>query len=89
MTMRATPRLLLITAWRLPPIVQSDDDLVRRTIGRNVFDVAVPDPERSEVVAMLDVQYRMHPAIGSLVGGLFYGGRLVHGAELAELVKPG
>ena len=62
---------------QLPPIVQSDDELVRRAIGRNVFDVTVPDPERSDVVAMLDVQYRMHPAIGALVGRLFYGGRLV------------
>ena len=66
---------------QLPPIVQSDDERVRRAIGRNVFDVTVPDPERSEVVAMLDVQYRMHPAIGALVGRLFYGGRLVHAAE--------
>lgn len=66
---------------QLPPIVQSDDDLVRRSIGRNIFDVAVPDPEHSEVVAMLRVQYRMHPAIGSLVGTLFYGGQLVHGAD--------
>ena len=66
---------------QLPPIVQSNDELVRRAIGRNVFDVAVPDPERSDVVAMLEVQYRMHPAIGELVGRLFYGGRLVHGAD--------
>ncbi|MEJ7596329.1 MAG: AAA domain-containing protein [Kofleriaceae bacterium] len=66
---------------QLPPIVQSNDELVRRTIGRNVFEVAIPDPARSEVVAMLEVQYRMHPAIGALVGGLFYGGRLSHGAD--------
>ena len=68
---------------QLPPIVQSDDELVRRTIGRNIFDVTVQSPETSELVAMLDVQYRMHPAIGALVGGLFYGGRLIHGADLA------
>ncbi len=66
---------------QLPPIVQSDDELVRRAIGRNIFDVTVPDPEHSEVVAMLGVQYRMHPAIGALVGELFYSGRLVHGAD--------
>jgi superfamily I DNA and/or RNA helicase len=66
---------------QLPPIVQSNDELVRRTIGRNVFDVTIPDPTRSEVVAMLEVQYRMHPAIGELVGRLFYGGRLVHAAD--------
>jgi superfamily I DNA and/or RNA helicase len=66
---------------QLPPIVQSDDDLVRRAIGRNVFDVTIPDPTRSDVVAMLEVQYRMHPAIGELVGRLFYGGRLAHRAD--------
>jgi hypothetical protein len=68
---------------QLPPIVQSNDDGVRRAIGRNIFDVTVPDPGRSEVVAMLGVQYRMHPTIGTLVGALFYGGRLAHGADLA------
>ena len=68
---------------QLPPIVQSNDELVHRSIGRNVFDVTIPDPMRSEVVAMLEVQYRMHPAIGALVGGLFYGGKLVHAADRA------
>jgi hypothetical protein len=66
---------------QLPPIVQSDDDLVRRSIGRNIFEVTVQDPAHSEVVAMLTVQYRMHPTIGALVGTLFYGGRLEHGAD--------
>lgn len=66
---------------QLPPIVQSDDEMVRRAIGRNIFDVTVPDPERSEAVAMLGVQYRMHPAIGELVGALFYGGKLAHAAD--------
>lgn len=69
---------------QLPPIVQSNDELVHRSIGRNVFDVTIPDPTRSEVVAMLEVQYRMHPAIGALVGGLFYGGKLVHAADRAS-----
>lgn len=69
---------------QLPPIVQSDDANVRRAIGRNVFEVAVPDPLRSDVVALLERQYRMHPAIGALVGRLFYGDRLVHAADRAE-----
>jgi AAA domain len=71
---------------QLPPIVQSNDDRVRRALGRNVFDVAIPDPERSDIVALLDVQYRMHPAIGSLVGRLFYGGRLVHAGAGTEAI---
>jgi superfamily I DNA and/or RNA helicase len=71
---------------QLPPIVQSDDELVRRAIGRSVFDVTVPEPAGSEVVALLDVQYRMHPAIGALVGDLFYGGRLVHAAPDVDAI---
>jgi hypothetical protein len=68
---------------QLPPIVQSDDARVRRAIGRNIFDVAVPDPTASPRVAMLATQYRMHPAIGALVGRLFYGDRLIHRADPA------
>ncbi|HEX7843105.1 MAG TPA: AAA domain-containing protein [Kofleriaceae bacterium] len=69
---------------QLPPIVHSRDDRVQRAIGRSVFDVTIPDPARSDAVAMLDVQYRMHPVIGELVGRLFYDGRLVHGADAAR-----
>jgi hypothetical protein len=65
---------------QLPPTVQSDDELVRRAIGRSIFEVS--GGER----VMLDVQYRMHPAIGSLVGELFYAGRLVHGATGTEAI---
>lgn len=68
---------------QLPPIAHSRDPVVQRAIARSVFDVTIPDPARSDAVAMLDVQYRMHPAIGGLVGQLFYDGRLAHGAELA------
>jgi len=69
---------------QLPPIVHSQDDRVQRAIGRSVFDVTIPDPGRSDVVAMLDVQYRMHPVIGALVGRLFYDGRLRHGVDVAS-----
>lgn len=68
---------------QLPPIVQSEDPIVRRTIGRNIFEL---HDERADVVAMLDVQYRMHPAIGALVGNLFYSGRLTHGAANTEAI---
>ncbi len=66
---------------QLPPIVQSNDDRVRRAIGRNIFDVTVPEPAQSPIVALLQTQYRMHPAIGAIVGGLFYDDRLVHRAD--------
>lgn len=67
---------------QLPPIVQATDATVRRAIGRNIFDVTVPAPEASPLVAMLETQYRMHPAIGAIVGRMFYGDRLVHRADL-------
>jgi len=70
---------------QLPPIVQADDERVRRAIGRTIFEVAVPDPERSDLVAMLTSQYRMQPAIGALVGSVFYSGRLEHCAEPTAL----
>ncbi|HEY0476312.1 MAG TPA: AAA domain-containing protein, partial [Kofleriaceae bacterium] len=72
---------------QLPPIVHARDDLVQRAIGRSVFEVTIPDPTRSDVVAMLDVQYRMHPVIGTLVGRLFYDGRLRHGADPARTTR--
>lgn len=69
---------------QLPPIVQSPEPFVQRAMGRNIFDVTVPDPHRNDLVVLLDTQYRMHPDIGDLVGDLFYQGRLKHGAVTAE-----
>jgi hypothetical protein len=69
---------------QLPPIVQSSEPFVQRAMGRNIFHVTVPEPHRSDLVVMLDTQYRMHPNIGDLVGGLFYEGRLRHGAVTRE-----
>jgi hypothetical protein len=69
---------------QLPSIVQSNSDYVRKVMGRNIFEVAVPEPLSSPMVAMLDVQYRMHPVIGELVSDLFYAGRLRHGGDLAR-----
>ena len=68
---------------QLPSIVQSNADYVRKVMGRNIFEVAVAEPLSSPLVAMLDVQYRMHPLIGELVSDLFYAGRLKHGGDLA------
>jgi len=65
---------------QLPPIVQSSSPFVRQAMGRSIFEVTVPEPETSDVVVMLDTQYRMHPEIGDLVSRLFYSSRLRHGA---------
>lgn len=61
---------------QLPPIVQSRAPFVHRAMGRNIFDVTVPQPLQSDFVALLDTQYRMHPAIGQLVSELYYEGYL-------------
>lgn len=81
----ATQKTVMIGDPRqLPPIVQSDDPLVHQVMGRNIFDVTVPAPESSPLVAMLETQYRMHPTIGDLVSELSYGGRLHHASSTAE-----
>jgi hypothetical protein len=65
---------------QLPAILQSPKPSVYQVMGRSIFDVGVTDPMTSDIVAMLEIQYRMHPKIGNLVGRLFYDGRLrTHG----------
>jgi Superfamily I DNA and RNA helicases and helicase subunits len=75
---------------QLPSIVQSNEEYVRKVMGRNIFEVTVAEPLSSPLVAMLDVQYRMHPLIGELVSDLFYAGRLKHGAipRCASALRP-
>jgi superfamily I DNA and/or RNA helicase len=69
---------------QLPPIVQSSADYVYRAMGRSIFEVTIPDPHHSDIVVMLDTQYRMHPTIGNLISDLFYEGRLRHGENTRE-----
>jgi len=44
----------------------------------------VADPMTSDIVAMLEIQYRMHPTIGDLVSRLFYDGRLKTRGDTAQ-----
>ena len=76
---------------QLPPIVQSRDAYVRKAMGRSIFAVSLPDPYRSDVVVMLNTQYRMHPKIGNMVSRLFYGGRLLNDAHTStrEVISAG
>ena len=69
---------------QLPSIVQSRDPFVRRAMGRSIFAVTVPHPLESDLVALLDTQYRMHPRIGELVSELFYEGQLHHGENTCD-----
>jgi superfamily I DNA and/or RNA helicase len=75
----AAERVIIVGDPRqLPPIVQSTEPYVQRAMGRSIFEITVPEPHNSDLVVMLDTQYRMHPKIGDLVGDLFYQGRLHH-----------
>jgi len=69
---------------QLPPIVQSSAPYVHRAMGRDIFSITVPRPLESNLVALLDAQYRMHPAIGDLVSQLFYHGHLSNGVAPGE-----
>ncbi len=69
---------------QLPPIVLARDPYVQQAMGRNIFDVTVPDVDNNQTVVMLDTQYRMHPSIGALVSELFYDGRLVSDPSTAS-----
>lgn len=70
---------------QLPSIMSSREPLARKILGRSIFEVSVPDPAASDLVTMLDTQYRMAPEIGDLVSRLFYGDGLRHAPETAEL----
>ncbi len=73
----ATKKVIAVGDPRqLPPIVVSKDPYAQKAMGRSIFEVTVPQPDQSPIVVMLDTQYRMHPAIGSLVSKLFYAGKL-------------
>ncbi len=68
---------------QLPAVVMSRGRHAGRWLRRDVFEVSgvleletgLPSP-RDRLCSMLEEQYRMRPAIRSLVGELFYGGRL-------------
>lgn len=69
---------------QLPSIVQSRDPHVHQAMGRSIFEVRVPDPHLSDVVVMLNIQYRMHPVIGDMVSHLFYNGKLINDEGLSS-----
>ncbi|MFW6083784.1 MAG: AAA domain-containing protein, partial [Gemmatimonadota bacterium] len=71
---------------QLPAVVLSDGEHATRWMRRDIFrasgvldsDDGLPSP-KDRLCSMLREQYRMEPAIRSLVGELFYGGRLQDG----------
>lgn len=53
---------------QLPPICISDDDLAKKWLGRSIFDqLGISEISKArERVKLLDIQYRMNPAISEI-----------------------
>jgi len=79
---------------QLPPVVSSRGPAADRWLRRDLFretgvvredegHFELPSP-RDRLCAMLDVQYRMDPAIRGLVGDFFYDGRLRDAPTIAS-----
>lgn len=76
----ATENAVVVGDFRqLPPIVISENDLPRKWLGRDVFEVAGLDevPDSSGCRVDLLEQHRMHPKISAIPNKLIYKGRLV------------
>ncbi|MDH3734448.1 MAG: AAA domain-containing protein [Gemmatimonadota bacterium] len=82
---------------QLPPVVSSDGPAAVRWLKRDLFretevvretagSFELPSP-RDQLCSMLDVQYRMDPAIRALVSEFFYDGRLLDAGEVEA--RPG
>lgn len=62
---------------QLPPICISDDNLAKKWLGRNLFDVlGINIDTADEKICLLSTQYRMHPVISTIPNSLFYNNRL-------------
>ena len=79
-------RVILVGDERqLPPMIdenmgRSAGDQAANILETSLFqDLLEQDVASREHVAKLETQYRMHPAIGNLVGNVFYDGTLVNG----------
>ena len=74
---------------QLPPIVRADSNLARSELGTDIFSVlGVSDPYGSfSVRPILDIQYRMHPDICTIVNQLFYGGKVRTNTHIFSNIK--
>lgn len=65
---------------QLPPIVTADTKTAKKWLGESIFDqldiATVEKAHDSELVSLLDTQYRMAPEIAALSSKLFYGGTI-------------
>lgn len=74
---------------QLPPICISDDELVKKWLGRSLFDhLKISTISRAaKRVQLLDTQYRMHPHISGIINKRFYANRLKDGENVAQKIK--
>lgn len=80
---------------QLPPVVLAQSPSAKRYLGRDAFDIAgatskIDSGEEDDRVSLLDLQYRMAPAIAAVVSSLSYQGRLrsAEGAGKPSGVSP-
>ncbi|MCL6477521.1 MAG: AAA family ATPase [Peptococcaceae bacterium] len=74
---------------QLPPICVSEEAMAQKWLGRSIFDVlginTVKDA-RSDMVSLLDTQYRMAPEIAGVPNRFFYEGLLSNDPSTEELI---
>lgn len=74
---------------QLPPIVQSTSQHAQEWLGRSIFDVlniaSVEQSKQSNLVTMLDTQFRMAPEIAAVSSEMFYGGLLQSSKSTSNL----
>jgi len=81
----ASSRIVLVgDDKQLPPIVLSKNELAKRWLGRDIFEVADVTPENPWFVTLTE-QHRMHPEISAIPNKLVYDGRLTDGDSKTSL----
>jgi len=76
---------------QLPPICISEKPMARRWLGRSIFDVlgirTINEAQNDERVTLLDIQYRMVPAISEISNRFIYQGKLRDHFSVEERAK--
>lgn len=75
---------------QLPPIVISENDLPRKWLGRDIFEVAGLNGTEDPTGRRVDLleQHRMHPQISAIPNALVYDKRLLDAPEMDRQGEP-